>query len=112
MNPIHQRDGGMCVMRVPGVCRGRAESTDHRIHGNRKDRRPSNLLSTCGDGTTGCHGWKEAHPAEAAARRWTVTRHGHVDTATVPVWMDHAVYGPGWYLLDNEYGLNPTEAPS
>jgi len=110
--PIFLRDAGRCCYQVPGVCRGRAESTDHRIHGNRKDRRPSNLISACGDGTTACHGWAEAHPADAEVMGWTV-RHETVntDTATIPVYLHHAVWGTGWFILDDRYGVTPTTPP-
>ena len=111
--PIFERDGGWCLYRVPGVCRGgKAESVDHRVHGNRRNRAPSNLVSVCGDGTTGCHGWKEAHPDEAAARGWTVSRHG-ADTTKIPIllWHPHwAMDAPRWFRLGDDYTLTP-EAP-
>lgn len=47
---------------------------------------PSNLLTLCGSGTTGCHGWVEAHPAWATAHGWSVPRWQTADVATVPVW--------------------------
>ena len=117
--PIYLRDGGTidtrprCCYRVPGVCRGLAESADHRVHGDRPNRAPSNLISACGDGTVGCHGWKEAHPDEAEARGWTVSRHGR-DTTRVPVLLYHAVYAalePGWFLLGDDYSITPTSPP-
>jgi hypothetical protein len=42
---------------------------------------PANLQILGGDGTTGCHGWKTAHPALALAEGWTV-----------PGWADPAEY--------------------
>src|SRR5690242_16135926 len=39
----------------------------------------ANLLTLGGSGTTGCHGWVEAHPTEAAA-----------DGFRVPSWADPA----------------------
>jgi hypothetical protein len=104
--PIYARDGWRCAYQVPGVCRGRAESVDHRIHGDHSDQRPSNRISACGDGTTGCHGWKEAHPAAAGAKGWTVSRHGDRDTSQVPAHLDHPVYGPGWFRLGDDGGID------
>lgn len=33
---------------------------------------PENIVAVCGDGTTGCHGWCEHHPAKAAAKGFHV----------------------------------------
>jgi hypothetical protein len=105
VNAIHERDGGRCV-----GCGRRAESVHHRVHGNRKDMRASNLLSVCGDGVAGCHGFIEAHPAAAMERGWTVSRYapggGPVDTTMRPVWLPFGLLGKGWYLLDDAAGLN------
>lgn len=45
--------------------------------------RPSNLILLCGSGSTGCHGWVHAHPAEAYELGWLV--HGWDDPSLVPV---------------------------
>ena len=100
MNPVHQRDGGKCV-----VTGGPAETVHHRVHGNRSDMRPANLLSVSGSGVTVGHGWIEAHPAAAATRGWTVSKHDPRDLTDIPVWMENGPLGRGWYLLDNEYGF-------
>jgi len=42
-----------------------------------------NLLTLCGSGTTGCHGWVEAHPQDATMSGWSVP--SWADPATVPV---------------------------
>lgn len=52
-----------------------------------------NLVLMCGSGTTGCHGWAHAHPADATALGFIVSRWD--DPATVPIL--HALYG--WVLL-------------
>lgn len=105
MNEIHQRDGGRCARDGKP-----AESVHHRIHGDLSDNRTSNRLSTCGDGTRGCHGWIEAHPGAAMAMGWTVSRFAPAgqrpDTAAARVWMNFAPQGQGWYLLDDEGGAN------
>jgi hypothetical protein len=115
-NATHERDGGWCVAQVPGVCRRsrQAETVHHRVHHNHADMRPQVLLSVCGDGVLGCHGWIERHPAQAAARGWTVRRAGHTlpvdypagaDPATVPVWYAAGPFGAGWYYLDHLNGF-------
>lgn len=57
---------------------------------------PENLILACGSGTTGCHGWMHANPAEATALGFIV-----------PTWRDpaahpmlHALYGWVWLLPD------------
>lgn len=71
-------------------------SRDHR-----KDRSVggltvvSNLQVLGGTGTTGCHGWKSAHPAEALAEGWSV-----------PSWADpHAWPARRWVRSSDEFGL-------
>lgn len=62
---------------------------------------PSNLLTTCGTGTTGCHGLIEANPIPAAGRGW---RLGQTQTpADEPV----RTHSHGWVLLDDQGGLTP-----
>lgn len=40
-------------------------SRHHRQLRRSGDHTPANLVLLCGSGTTGCHGWVHAHPAEA-----------------------------------------------
>lgn len=49
---------------------------------------PSNLLTLCGSGTTGCHGWVEHHPTWAKAHGWSISQHGRhlFSTVSVAVW--------------------------
>lgn len=44
--------------------RGSGGSSDER------KRRPCNGVALCGSGTTGCHGWTEAHPDHARLLGW------------------------------------------
>lgn len=46
---------------------------------------PANLVILCGSGTTGCHGWVHANPAEAYRTGWLVRRLGADDPAAIPV---------------------------
>jgi len=86
---VRERAGGRCEVRIPEVCQGYHDNTHHRLKAGRIWA-PSNLLAVCGSGTTGCHGWIEAHPA-----------HGDGEPAHVPVFL-RPVYGPWWYILDDE----------
>jgi hypothetical protein len=100
VNPVHERDGGRCA-----VHGDQAQTVHHRVHGDRADMRSSGLLSVCGDGTTGGHGWIEAHPQAARERGWTVSRHHLAPLTEIPVWMEAGPYGRGWYLLDDDCGF-------
>lgn len=59
---VHDRSGGVCER-----CGAReAESFSHRIPTGQGGRyTAANGLDTCGDGTSGCHGWIEMNPTEA-----------------------------------------------
>lgn len=62
---------------------------------------PCNLITLCGSGTTGCHGWVESH-RDAAARFGYLVPRG-VDPATVPV-----MYADGyWWLLGVDGSRRP-----
>lgn len=64
-----------------------------------------NLILACGSGTTGCHGWMHANPAEATLLGFIVP--SWADPATVPI--RHALYG--WVLLlpdGTAEGVDPT----
>lgn len=60
---------------------------------NRGDAaRPSNIVTLCGTGTTGCHGWVESHRGQAYADGWLV--HDWHDPATTPA---HTRWGARLY---------------
>ena len=67
-----QRQGWHCLrcgtnIHDPSLWPGR--SGHHRQLRRRADPAvrdlPCNIVELCGSGTTGCHGWAHAHPAEA-----------------------------------------------
>jgi hypothetical protein len=100
------RDGDTC-QRCLRNCGWGVTSRDHR-----KDRSVggltvvSNLQVLGGTGTTGCHGWKSAHPAEAVAEGWAVP--GYADPAEWPArrWM-RTVAGRrlAWVLYSDDGGV-------
>lgn len=68
---VAERSGGLCEMVVPHQCSGRARSLHHRRKASQGGAwAPANILAACGSGTTGCHGWVEAHPHDANANGW------------------------------------------
>jgi hypothetical protein len=73
-----ERDGNRCAK-----CSGwRAEGMNlhHRqLRSQGGKNTAANLISLCGSGTTGCHGWVHAHPAKARDLG-----------LIVPSWMDPA----------------------
>lgn len=64
---VLERDGFRCV-RCGRSIYGCMYSIHHRrmrSHAWSGLNKPENLITLCGSGTTGCHGWVHAHPAEA-----------------------------------------------
>lgn len=84
---VYARSGGLCEVRIPGVCLGRGMSWHHRKNRSQGGTwAPSNGLHTCGDGTTGCHGAltnTNGRAEEFRAAGWIVP--SYQDPTTVPV---------------------------
>lgn len=102
---VRQRDSYRCV-RCGKSPADAVLSTQHRqargMGGTRRAsvNAPSNLITLCGTGTTGCHGWVEAHPVEARANGWAVASWDN--PATTPVLTPR-----GWVLLDDDFCFEP-----
>ena len=83
---VRARDAGRCRR-----CGGPGTNTQHRVaRGMGGTSRVqvndlSNLVTVCGSGTTGCHGWMTAHPADAYATGWAVRRNGNDLPSKVPL---------------------------
>jgi len=82
---VRERDGWACVR-----CGNPATlTTQHRVARGMGGTRaawinqPANLLTLCGSGTTGCHGWVESHPKDATALGYACSR--YVDPVDHPV---------------------------
>lgn len=97
---IIERDRGRCARCGQPVRlddRGASWSIHHRAPrgagGSRVDwvNGAANGVILCGSGTTGCHGWVEAHRAEARDTGWLVSRIGRDRSTDIPV--SHAVHG-------------------
>jgi len=97
---VTERSGGMCEVRISGICRGPGESRHHRNKASQGGLwMPSNVIHACGSGTTGCHGWIEANPATARRRGLWLFR-GQLP-AEAPVMLVFRGLS-GAYLLDDE----------
>lgn len=93
---VRERDDWRCAR-----CAGWGPlSTQHRVARGMGGTRwpgihlPANLLTLCGSGTTGCHGWVESHPEWATTHGWSVSSHDRDDVHLLPVWTWR-----GWGLL-------------
>lgn len=66
------RDEGLCRRCWRGLT-GRPYSIHHRkLLSRGGDDSMPNLVSLCGSGTTGCHGWVHSQPGRAEAAGWMV----------------------------------------
>ena len=110
---VLHRDGYRCVRCDRPIVgeRGVDWSCHHRtprgMGGSKRPEvnSPAALLSLCGSGTTGCHGYVESHRAEALTNGWLVSRYS--DPAAVAVLVDR---GSRWvYLTESGYADDPPE---
>lgn len=100
---VLRRDGDSCLR-----CGVHITVRGYSLH-HRKGRRvlpglpdphvAENLVTLCGSGTTGCHGWVHAHPEKAYEQGWMIHRGSADDPAVVPV-LD--LLGHRWLLTDRE----------
>jgi|SRR6478735_2562965 len=91
---VETRDGGCVRCGAPG---GNFHHRRSRSVRDALTHSPGNAVILCGSGTTLCHGWVHAHPAEARGSGWIVSRF-IADPATEPVW----TIRHGWVLLDHD----------
>lgn len=85
---VWDRDGGACAWCGGGVSPGWHSLQHRRARGmggtRRRDANSAvNLVLVHGSGTTGCHGWIEAHPREAERRGFRLRQ--FADPEVVPV---------------------------
>jgi hypothetical protein len=85
---VYARSKGTCER-----CGAReAESFSHRIPaGQGGTYRAANGLHTCGDGTSGCHGWIEANPTEARRHGWRLSQRKKPDREPALIYHDGAL---------------------
>lgn len=100
---VLRRDGESCL-RCGVHISVRGYSLHHRkgrhvLPGLPEAHCAENLVTLCGSGTTGCHGWVHAHPEESYEQGWMIRRGGAEDPADVPV-LD--LLGYRWLLTDRD----------
>lgn len=94
---IDERDGGKCV-----ICGWQATNKHHRKPRKHKDDSPANMLSLCGSGTTGCHGWVTSHPKDAYAHGWSIRTND--DPTEIPILVRSRNGDPNVWVLHNNDG--------
>lgn len=106
---VRQRDGNRCAM-CGAHGDARPLTTHHRINrgmggSKRADlNHPANLLTLCGSGTTGCHGWVTVNPRKAYELGLAVQRHRDPEEVPVNTWR-------GWVYLDTSGHLRALDEP-
>ena len=95
---VDVRDGFRCV-RCGISLAVSAGSRHHRMRRRDGGHSVAQLILLCGSGTTGCHGYVHAYPANARANGWILPalRKPPLDPCEVPV-----LYVDGWHLLTEE----------
>jgi hypothetical protein len=102
---VAERDGFKCV-RCGTAILGAPHSIHHLVLGNRADNRAENLITLCGSGTTGCHGWAHDFPRLAREGGWVRSKHS-TTAALEPVWYEQPGR-TGWHVLLPDLGLHAT----
>ena len=105
---VRARSEGWCEVRIPDICRGRATNFQHRKNRSANGGwSPANGIDICGSGTTGCHGYIHANPAEATRWGWTVKSWDDPAITPVLLWTLH--YQRAMVVLDDDacYHLAP-----
>lgn len=95
---VRERDQDRCVRCSLHVNVAGGGSIHHRQRRRDGGHRPCNLIVLCGSGTTGCHGWVTAHPAQARDSGFIVPTWG--DPATTPI-----LYQGRLMMLGDDYSL-------
>ena len=104
---ILERDNLRCV-RCGIFLSGIDYSLHHLVRGDRARNVASNLIALCGTGTTRCPGWVTEHPRRAAAEGgWVRLRHDR-DAARPVLYRQPGRHG--WYLPDDDFGLDLVRA--
>jgi hypothetical protein len=94
-----QRDSERCVRCGKSLYNVPASLHHRRLRGTKgfDTHLSANLIWLCGSGTTGCHGYVHAHPAESYEKGWMV--HSWATPSSVPV----LTALNGLVTLDNAY---------
>jgi hypothetical protein len=98
---VEQRSGGVCEL---CGCAPASNIHHRRARGMGGTRRAvhtaSWLLHLCGSGTTGCHGYIEAHPTISYGKGWKLRQHQTPSTAPVEL-------AGKWVTLTDDGKIHP-----
>lgn len=106
---VWERDAHTCAW--CGVPVTGAHSLQHRrargMGGTRRPEAntPANLVLVHGTATTGCHGYVEAHPHQAAARGFRLSQTAEPSLEPIQY---HTAVGPAWLLLAHDGSMTLT----
>jgi hypothetical protein len=109
---VDGRDGGRCQRCGTYTSnRSRHHRKSKGMGGSKLFDTPQNIVTLCGSGTTGCHGWVESNRDEAYDLGWLVRRNGRQDPADVHI---NTYWGWGLFTADGRFLLTgkPSEVPS
>lgn len=105
-----------CELRLPWACLGGQGHSTHHITDRSVDGSgwpPSGLLRSCGDGTTGCHGWVTDNPKDARELGGWVRKSTDDRYATAVLLSSHLWPGQRrWVVLDDEGDFEPGDPPA
>lgn len=113
MSLVNHRDGDNCRRCGCGWAEaGYMFSRHHRIPrgagGSALVDRASIVVTLCGSGTTGCHGWVEQHRADAEILGYLLPKlNPDIDPEQEPIF----VHEFGWVLLGDDGSITPCAAP-
>ena len=108
-NPVSTWVRGLVNKRSGGVCERCGIKPATNIHhrrargmgGTRRDIHSAEwLLHLCGTGTTGCHGYIEAHPEISYSKGWTLRQNRRARDTPVQT-------SAGWDILNSDGTTTP-----
>lgn len=99
---VDARDAQRCVKCGRPLVGGSRHHRQLRSQGGKHT--VENIVLMCGSGTTGCHGFVHAHPAEARDMGWIVPSWEEPDETPMLTWR-------GWVLLTADGGLRRLDQP-
>ena len=107
---VRERDAGRCQMCGKWV-EGQVKSVHHRLNRGRGGsallERASILITLCGTGTLGDHGWVTNNPEEAGKTGWLLPRNNpDIDPTQEPI-----LTYQGWRLLADDGSWSSCESP-